>query len=101
MQKLWLDRDAAQEKALAQANARYELAKLEGKAGCFEHISCVIKDQNESLAKELGALRCQVRACVCVVGGGGREYFAVCDLWCSNFGRWRSCNSSCKTRRTS
>jgi predicted nucleic acid-binding Zn-ribbon protein len=99
------DKVAAQEKTLAQANARYEQAqtkldKLEGKAGSFEHISGVVKDQNESLAKELSALRRQV----CLWGGLNNEeewYFALCDLCCSNFCRWRSWSLSCKTRRRS
>jgi hypothetical protein len=41
--------------------AQAKLDKLEGKAGSYEHISGVVKDQNETLAKELSALHRQVR----------------------------------------
>ena len=40
--------------------AQAKLDKLEGKAGSYEHISGVVKDQNETLAKELSALHRQV-----------------------------------------
>jgi len=40
--------------------AQAKLDKLEGKAGIHEHISGVVKDQNETLAKELSALHRQV-----------------------------------------
>jgi hypothetical protein len=43
--------------------AQAKLDKLEGKAGSYEHISGVVKDQNESLAKELSSLHRQVSAC--------------------------------------
>jgi uncharacterized coiled-coil protein SlyX len=81
------DKVAAQEKTLAQANARYEQAqtkldKLEGKAGSFEHISGVVKDQNESLAKELSALRRQVCVCVLLRGGGGGVNGALVCVIC-------------------
>ncbi len=33
---------------------------MQGKAGSYEHMSGVVKDQNESLAKELSALHRQV-----------------------------------------
>ncbi len=40
--------------------AQTKLDKLEGRAGSYEHISGVVKDQNETLAKELSALHRQV-----------------------------------------
>ena len=40
--------------------AQAKLDKLEGKAGSYEHISGGMKDQNETLAKELSALHRQV-----------------------------------------
>ncbi len=43
-------------------HAQTKLDKLEGKAGSYEHISGVVKDQNETLAKELSALHRQVCA---------------------------------------
>ncbi len=40
---------------------RYEQAQAKlGKAGSYEHISGVVKDQNETLAMELSALHRQV-----------------------------------------
>ena len=49
---------AVQAQQLAQTKAK--LDKLEGKAGSYEHISRVVKDQNETLAMELSALHRQV-----------------------------------------
>jgi hypothetical protein len=40
--------------------AQAQLDKVQGKAGSYEHMSGVVKDQNESLAKELSALHRQV-----------------------------------------
>lgn len=49
--------------------AQTKLDKLEGRAGSFEHVNGVVKDQNETLAKELSALHRQV--------GGGRVAHGV------------------------
>ncbi len=58
--------------ALTQRRCRYsqaqaQLDKVQGKAGSYEHMSGVVKDQNETLAKELSALHRQVS---CIRGSG-------------------------------
>ncbi len=59
----WLcDARAVLTRACRYDQAQAKLDKLEGKAGSYEHISGVVKDQNESLAKELSCLHRQVSA---------------------------------------
>lgn len=56
------DARAVLTRACRYDQAQAKLDKLEGKAGSYEHISGVVKDQNESLAKELSCLHRQVSA---------------------------------------